>query len=83
VALTALSPDWMRDALCHEYDRELFFPSRGSSSAEAKRLCGRCLVQRECREYALADDTLVGVWGGTGSRERARLRASTANAPAA
>jgi WhiB family redox-sensing transcriptional regulator len=72
--LTALSLDWMRDALCAEYDRELFFPERGQSSVEAKRLCGRCLVQRECREYALADDTLVGVWGGTSASEREQVR---------
>jgi WhiB family redox-sensing transcriptional regulator len=69
-----MSPAWQADALCQEYDRELFFPERGRSGAEAKRLCGRCLVQRECRDYALADDTLVGVWGGTSTSERARLR---------
>jgi WhiB family transcriptional regulator, redox-sensing transcriptional regulator len=68
----------MRDALCQEYDRELFFPGRGASSEEARGLCGRCLVQRECREYALADDTLVGVWGGTSASERDQLRKRTA-----
>jgi hypothetical protein len=31
-------------------------------------------VQRECREYAVADDTIVGVWGGTSSRQREQMR---------
>ena len=73
-----MSPAWQADALCQEYDRKLFFPERGQSSVEAKRLCGRCLVQRDCREYALADDRLVGVWGGTSTSEREQSRRSTA-----
>jgi hypothetical protein len=34
-------------------------------------------VQRECREYALAEETLVGVWGGTSASEREQLRKAT------
>lgn len=56
-----------------EHPEVEFFPSRGQSTAEAKALYGRCLGQRECRDFALADPDLVGVWGGTSPRERARL----------
>jgi len=72
--LRELRPAWMADALCLEHPEVNFFPARGHSIAEAKALCGRCLVQRECREYALADDALVGVWGGTSTQQREQLR---------
>jgi hypothetical protein len=65
----------MADALCLEHPEVNFFPDRGQSSAPAKSLCGRCLCLRECREYALADPDLMGVWGGTSQRDRSRLRA--------
>ena len=72
--LWELRPAWMADALCLEHPEVNFFPARGQSIAAAKALCGRCLVQRECREYALADDTIVGVWGGTTTRQREQAR---------
>jgi WhiB family redox-sensing transcriptional regulator len=81
--LEALRPAWMNDGLCIEYPDVVFFPERGQSSAPAKALCGRCLVQRECRQYAIGDPNLVGVWGGTSPRERARLRAGKVSASAA
>jgi WhiB family redox-sensing transcriptional regulator len=60
--------------LCLEYPELTWFPERGQSSAPAKAVCGRCLVQRECLGYALADPDLMGVWGGISMRERAQLR---------
>jgi WhiB family redox-sensing transcriptional regulator len=53
-------------------------PGAGQTSAPAKAVCGRCLVQRECLHYALADSDLMGVWGGTSQRDRARHRTVTA-----
>jgi WhiB family redox-sensing transcriptional regulator len=73
----------MADALCLEHPEVNFFSSRGESTTEAKRLCGRCLVQRECREYALADPDLMGVWGDTSQRDRARLRVGASRVTAA
>lgn len=32
----------------------------------------------ECLDYALADPSLVGVWGGTGKAERRALRREAA-----
>lgn len=68
-------PPWMADALCAETDPDAFFPDKGGSSVEAKRVCARCPVQQECLEYALTHDERFGVWGGASERERRRMRA--------
>lgn len=60
--------------LCAQTDPELFFPEKGGSTREAKRICGRCGVKAECLEYALAHDERFGIWGGLSERERRRLR---------
>lgn len=71
-----LRPRWMRDALCREplVPRPEFFPARGVGTDGAKAVCRRCLVRGECAEFALGDDELFGVWGGTSFRERAEAR---------
>lgn len=66
---------WMQWAACRHADVELFFPERGGSPDAAKHVCARCPVQRQCRDYALADGTLRGVWGGLSFRERRDIRA--------
>ena len=76
--LWELRPAWQADGLCLEYPEVTWFPERGQSSAPAKDVCARCLVQRECLEYALADPDLMGVWGGTSMREREHARKATA-----
>jgi WhiB family transcriptional regulator, redox-sensing transcriptional regulator len=65
---------WMDEALCAETDPEAFFPERGGSTREAKRVCNGCPVRAECLEYALTNDERFGVWGGLSERERRRLR---------
>lgn len=47
---------WQERALCAETDPESFFPEKGGSTREAKRICGTCEVRRECLEYALEND---------------------------
>jgi hypothetical protein len=42
-----------RDALSLDYPREWWFPERGASTNDAKRVCGRCAVRVECLQYAL------------------------------
>jgi WhiB family redox-sensing transcriptional regulator len=66
--------DWQERALCAQTDPEAFFPEKGGSTREAKRVCTRCEVRDECLEYALAHDERFGIWGGTSERERRRLR---------
>jgi WhiB family redox-sensing transcriptional regulator len=67
-------PDWQERALCAQTDPEAFFPEKGGSTREAKRICSGCDVRAECLEYALANDERFGIWGGLSERERRRLR---------
>ena len=64
---------WQEQALCAQTDPEAFFPEKGGSTREAKRVCGSCEVRVECLEYALANDERFGIWGGLSERERRRL----------
>ncbi|MEV0779301.1 WhiB family transcriptional regulator [Streptomyces sp. NPDC050428] len=65
---------WQENALCAQTGPEFFFPAPGSSTREAKQLCGACEGRLECLEYALDNDERFGVWGGLSEKERERLR---------
>lgn len=67
-------PAWQDRALCAETDPEAFFPEKGGSTQEAKRVCRGCDVRAECLEYALGNDERFGIWGGLSERERRRLK---------
>jgi WhiB family redox-sensing transcriptional regulator len=69
--------DWQSRGLCAQTDPEAFFPAKGDSAREAKRLCARCPVRAECLAYALANNEQHGVWGGLSERERRRLPRAT------
>lgn len=65
---------WMQDALCAQMgDPELFFPSKGGSTREAKAICRMCTVQAECLTLALTTGEGFGIWGGASERERRKL----------
>jgi WhiB family redox-sensing transcriptional regulator len=66
--------DWQERALCAQTDPEAFFPEKGGSTREAKRICAGCEVRAECLEYALTFDERFGIWGGLSERERRRLK---------
>jgi len=68
------APEWQERALCSQTDPEAFFPEKGGSTREAKRICSRCEVKGECLEYALGHDERFGIWGGLSERERRRLK---------
>ncbi|UOY04097.1 WhiB family transcriptional regulator [Blastococcus sp. PRF04-17] len=65
---------WRLSALCAETDPEAFFPEKGGSTREAKRVCVGCDVRAQCLEFALTNDERFGIWGGLSERERRRLR---------
>ncbi len=69
---------WMLDARCLDADPEAFFPEKGGSTREAKRICAGCPVRAECLEYALEHDERFGIWGGLSERERRRAKRLTA-----
>jgi WhiB family transcriptional regulator, redox-sensing transcriptional regulator len=68
------APEWQDRALCSQTDPEAFFPEKGGSTREAKRICSRCEVKAECLEFALGHDERFGIWGGLSERERRRLK---------
>ena len=43
---------WQERGLCAQTDPEAFFPEKGGSTREAKRVCLTCDVRLECLEYA-------------------------------
>jgi len=55
-------------------DPEAFFPEKGGSTREAKKVCLSCSVRDDCLEYALGHDERFGIWGGLSERERRRLK---------
>jgi WhiB family redox-sensing transcriptional regulator len=65
---------WQTDALCAQTDPEAFFPEKGGSTRDAKKICTTCEVKGQCLDYALANDERFGIWGGLSERERRRLR---------
>lgn len=65
---------WMDDALCTQVDPEAFFPPKGGSNRDAKKLCAECPVRAECLAYALENDERFGIWGGLSPRDRRRLQ---------
>ena len=65
---------WQDQALCAQTDPEAFFPEKGGSTREAKRVCRSCEVRAECLEYALENDERFGIWGGLSERERRRIK---------
>jgi WhiB family transcriptional regulator, redox-sensing transcriptional regulator len=66
--------DWHERALCAQTDPEAFFPEKGGSTREAKKICTGCEVRAECLSYALANDERFGIWGGMSERERRKLK---------
>ncbi len=65
---------WQERALCAQTDPEAFFPEKGGSTREAKKVCTSCEVRSECLDYALENDERFGIWGGLSERERRKLK---------
>ena len=74
VAPATTDDQWQERALCAQTDPEAFFPEKGGSTREAKRICLGCEVRDACLDYALAHDERFGIWGGLSERERRRLK---------
>jgi WhiB family redox-sensing transcriptional regulator len=61
---------WQDASLCSQTDPEAFFPEKGGSVREAKRVCAACPVRTECLEYALEHREPFGIFGGKTERQR-------------
>lgn len=66
---------WQAEGVCRQVDiGDLFFPEKGGSTKEAKRICAGCPVAAQCLEYALSHDERFGIWGGFSERERRQMK---------
>lgn len=65
---------WPESALCAQTDPEAFFPEKGTSTRDAKKVCAGCVVRLECLDDALRSSDRFGVWGGLSERERRKLK---------
>lgn len=72
-----MSGAWQERARCAETDPEIFFPNKGESTRDAKKICFACEVRAACLAYALERPDLFGVWGGKSYKERVRIRHMT------
>lgn len=66
--------DWTGSALCAQSDPEAFFPEKGGSTKEAKRICQGCEVRADCLAYALQHGERHGIWGGKSEQERRKIK---------
>ena len=68
--------DFGPEANCNGLDTELFFTDATKTYPQMpllKRVCGNCVVQEACLDYAL-HHAVLGWWGGTSELQRKRLR---------
>ena len=74
--LLVLKPWQFEGAICSQIDTEFYFPDRNKITEENKKvkaMCSKCPWKQECLTYAL-HYTVVGIWGGTSTRERQAIR---------
>ncbi|GCD99182.1 WhiB family transcriptional regulator [Embleya hyalina] len=73
--------NWREMAACRGEDPDLFFPIGNVRSGmgllqvdEAKAVCHRCPVVRQCLDWALEVHPVDGIWGGTTEEERRAVK---------
>lgn len=72
--LPVIEPEpWTAQALCGQANPDAWFPEKGASPRDAKRICATCPVAADCLEYAMRNRERWGVWGGLTERERRQL----------
>lgn len=69
---------WMEFALCQEVGGDLWHPDEGEGQTYATnraiKICNACPVKEQCLDYAMENNEILGVWGGTTPSERKRMR---------
>lgn len=72
---------WTERARCAQTDPEIFYPEKGGTTRDAKRVCNGnpdrgippCPVRDQCLQWALDTRERFGILGGLSERERRRL----------
>jgi WhiB family transcriptional regulator, redox-sensing transcriptional regulator len=71
---------WQNKAACRGELTELFFMDIEEISInhikmrEARAICDRCQVKKQCLDFALINNIDYGVWGGTSPHQRKGIR---------
>lgn len=72
--IPAMDLSWRLRGACRGLDPEIFYSAGEDEGVErAKDVCGSCVVQQQCLEYALANRESEGIWGGATEKERRRI----------
>lgn len=62
---------WADEAECKDTPIELWFAEFGEHfNQSALRICRRCPVREQCRDYAIDNDLTDGIWGGMTPKQR-------------
>lgn len=68
-------PAWMEHGLCAQTDPAIFFPEKGGSTKDARKVCAECSVRAVCLDWAVSHpETLYGIWGGLSEDQRRPMR---------
>lgn len=71
--VTATPADhWVKDALCAQTDPEIFFPEKGGSTRDAKKVCDQCQVRAACEATADYHHERFGIWARQSKAARKR-----------
>lgn len=71
---------WQEQGACRDLSpsqKSVFFPekNRKRDVNKAKEICKKCPVRGLCLQFALSDEDIVGIWGGTTDQERSVMTA--------
>ena len=66
--------DWMSDAACRDTDPNDWVTEHSTGMSKQREMCAECPVRQECLDYAMAEPTLKGMWGGLTATERTAIR---------
>ncbi len=71
--LTGDRDAWKDEALCAQTAPDAFFPDKGGTTRDARKICAVCPVAEQCLQYAIANRETVGIWGGKTSHQLRKL----------
>ena len=75
MGMSNFCPGWFSKAPCVGLDR-LFLSSNTARRRVAVAICSECKFRDDCRDFALSNNILIGVWGGLTGPELQRLSES-------
>lgn len=61
--------EWRDRALCKGLDYSIFFPKRGGTIENARKICAGCAVADDCGAWAVLNYEKAGIWAGMTRRQ--------------